>query len=186
MLKWEEYYYNNFIKNFILETLYSKYGKDFSDICILDTTVEDVWLDFYIEAVQATIVTSISDYIPSPNKYIDYYNYDFVDRNLQENLGPFIKQYNVVHVLDSLSLELDDYVWQKIVENLCSYLKKDGFIVVSGDLQKTYIEDTFKHRSEGLWRAIANSCGCTISNFIKRPFKNVFDYPYDLLIIGKK
>ena len=110
MLKWEEVYYNNFIKNFILEVLYNKYGKDFSELCILDTTVEDVWLDFYIETIQAAVVTSLNDYIPSPKKYSNCFNYDFVDRNLQEYLGPFTKQYNVVHILDSLSLELDDYI----------------------------------------------------------------------------
>ena len=186
MLKWEEVYYNNFIKNFILEVLCNKYGKDFSELCILDTTVEDVWLDFYIETVQAAVVTSLNDYIPSPKKYSNCFNYDFVDRNLQECLGPFTKQYNVVHILDSLSLELDDYIWQKMVENICSYLKKDGIIVVSGDLHRTYIEDTFKNRSEGLWRAIINNCGCSITHFVKRPFKNVFNKPYDLLIVGKK
>jgi hypothetical protein len=186
MLKWEKCYFDSFLKNLILKVLYKEYGDTFSQLCVLDTTVEDVWLDFYLETLKTDVVTSISDFLPQPIKYNKYNNYDFVESTLYETIGPFTSQYDIVNTLDTLSLELDDFVWQKSLENLCNYLKPQGVMIISGNLQKTYTDDTFRSRSEGLWRAIITSCSCSVKHFIKDPCKDLLKNPCDILIIGKK
>ncbi len=186
MNRWFSNYYNNLIENYIFKMLYKYCGTHLDDLCVLDTTTEEYWVDFYLNTVQATLVTSLDKNPPCVNKFIDVYNYDILDKELYESIGPFIGQYDVIHVLSTLSYELNDFMWQKALENLCTYLKSGGFMIITGDLQSSYTEDSCRHRSSGLWRAIINNSGCTVKHFIKTPTSSILNIPNDILIVGKK
>ena len=186
MFKWDRKYYNNFLENFILKTLHKEHKDDFSELCVLDTTVETNWVDFYLDTVQVAVVTSIGNHVPMHWKYTNHTNYDFLDTDLTEKLGPFVGQYDVIHVLDTFSLILSDSEWQTVIENLCTYLNKNGILIIAGDLQSTYIDGIHKNRSSGLWRAIINNCGCKVKSFIRDPIKDVVNKPCDILIVGKR
>ena len=186
MNKWFNNYYNNLIENYVFKMLYKYCSTHFDDLCVLDTTTEGYWIDFYLNTIQATLVTSMGADASKTKPFMDMVNYDFLDKELHENIGPFIKQYDIIHVLDSLSFELSDYKWQKSLENLCSYLKSGGFMIITGDLQSSYTENTCRHRSSGLWRAIINNSGCSVKQLIKTPSSSIITIPNDILIVGKK
>lgn len=186
MIKWCDEYYNNYVKNYLLKMLHKYCSNQLDDLCVLDTTLSSYWIDFYLHTIQAPIVTSLGNTDSVSYKYLDINNYDFLRRPLYESIGPFINQYNVVHVLDSFTYEMDDNKWKKSVDVLCSYLKKDGFMIVSGNLQTMHTSFATRDRSEGLWRAVINNSNCSIKSFVKMPVSVFTDIPHDILIVGKK
>lgn len=183
-------YYFNFTENIIIKHYNQTYLHSLYNRCILDVSLDDYWVDFYLDYFDPCVVTTIGS--PKPfvdymkNKYSDQPIVEILNNDIQEHIGIFEKQFDVVNVIDIMFRFTDDYLWKTSIRNLCFYLKPGGLLFISGNFEdNTFNTGSNKFRSLKVWKRILNIYGCQIEEVYNAyTFGNDFS-THNLLVVKK-
>ncbi|MBV5347126.1 hypothetical protein JZU46_02770 [bacterium] len=183
MSSYKTKFLNNMFENVIISEMLKVYNEDIYDKCFMDVSTKDNLIQFYLEQLHAALVTVVcgdkeSKYIHKfrKEKYIDYDQIDVLRFALDERIGAFKQQYNIITAFNTLDTYVDDHIWQTSVENLLSYLKPGGICFVNGTFLDTKIVGNVrKLRSKGVWKVLAKKCGCYVDTIIENPLVSIYE-----------
>lgn len=179
---------NNMFENIIISEMFKAYDTGLYDKCFMDVSLSDDLLSLYLDTLQASLVTLIRK-PENLSKYglitSDIEQLDVLSLDLEDRVGAFKEQYNIIVAFNSLALYNNDRTWQTCVENLLYYLKPGGLCFVNGTfLDNKCVINEKKFRSKGLWKAIVKHCNCSISDIIENPL--VSFYKDDKIMVIRK
>ena len=173
MRSYKSKFITNLYENTIISEMSKVYGANLYEKCFMDISSNHDLLPLYLDMLYASLVTVIKKPEGDTSYGIKDTNIeqlDILSLELEEQVGAFKGQYDVIVAFNILSTYGNDRVWQACVENLLYYLKPKGLCFVNGAfLDNKHIEYDKRYRSRGLWRAIVKHCGCSILDIIDNP-----------------
>ena len=168
-------YNQNILENVVISELMAAYGEDIHEKCFLETSSTAHWVNFYLAFFRASLVTMVTrntHIVESvSNRYKTLDAVDVLALCIEDRIGIFESQYDVISSFGLMDTMVDDKRWQRSLENLCFYLKPGGILLTSGDFTRT--ERTHQHmktRSKAMWSAIIRNCGCSLDKLIVNEF----------------
>jgi len=188
---------NNMFENIIVTSMHNIYNEDIYDKCFMDISTSDHFVDFYLNYLHASLVTSIcdsKDHRGVSNKQVAElrkYKYNALNQvdnliyDLDEQIGAFKGQYDIVVAFDILNYYTNNHLWQMVVENILFYLKPGGLCFINGAFDDNkVIKYGQNFRSNGVWRALVNKCGCSIVSIEESP-STIFCKNNKVMVIHK-
>ena len=171
---------NNTLENIIINTMLKSNSEDIYDKCVLDVGLGYNLLDFYLDYLNASLVTVITakDNLAA---FIQYPQIDVLKLNLSERVGAFSSQFDLVNAYGTFNFIHSDSDWQTILENLLFYIRPGGFCLINGSFPKI-TEDNC--RSKGVWKAVLAKCGCSILSMTDYSL-DYFDITEKIMVVKK-
>lgn len=179
---------DNLYENAVMSKMHDFYGDTLVDRCFFDISLNKNLVNFYLNYLYASLITvpcgDATIYNSFERTFSNEYNVDILNFMLEERIGIFENQYDVVIAFNTLNNIADNHLWLSIVENLLFYLKPNGLFFINGDFSKNTVDGETKYRSRGVWNTIVKKCNCCVDSIIKTPLSNLSGLN-DILVIRK-
>jgi len=183
MSDFKKKFVHNLLENVIISEMLKEFGEDLYDKCIMDVSFGCNLHDFYLNHLQASLVTSTSLPDSEVDTLLDY-RLDVLNLDLHDRVGAFSSQYDIVVAYDTFNVYLSDINWQATLENLLFYIKPGGLCIVNGTFPTITLDDSIRSRSKGVWRALIKKCNCSIITLLDNS-SNYFFVNDKIMVIQK-